>query len=114
MGTSPLPPSPIPTNHKLTSIFPPKGLRRSRRQPLRLHSISLPHPLHLTHPLPLHLGHDPLHPLDIAVWTVWKHVYPCERAGGWGDYTDEACGVGGFGECAALVDIDGRDGGLLG
>jgi hypothetical protein len=92
-----------PQTRKLTPA-PLPGLRRNRRLPLRLPRPPLPNPLLLAHPVRVGGGHDPLHPVDRAVWLVWQHVHQGGRAGRRGDPAYEARGVGGSCECAAVAD----------
>ena len=42
------------------------------------------------------VGWDTVYSVDSRVWGVWEDVYSRERAGGWGNYQDETCGLGGF------------------
>lgn len=96
-------PSFSPPRPPKKSNNPTPGLRRNHRLPLGHHSPPLPRPPHLAHRPALHLGHDPVHPVDRAVRAVRQHVYPRARRGRRGRAAYEECGLGGSGECAVVA-----------
>ena len=70
------------------------GLRSSRRFPLRPNSARILRSLRPPNSLSLRLGHYPIHPLDLAIRSVWQHVYQGECRGGQGGTKNEECRLG--------------------